>query len=391
MSVDGLVPLSEVCTIVGGGTPRRSNATYFGGAIPWATPTDVSKLDSLLIEQTKEAITEVGLNESSARLVPAGTVLMTSRATIGYTAIATRPMATNQGFANLICGKHVLPEYLAYWLRYQRGRLIQLAGGTTFKELPKSTLKKVRILLPPLIEQRRIIGILNRAAKIERLRKRAQVRLREFIPALFIEMFGDPIDNPLGWPICEVRGLGKVTTGSTPPSANTGMFGCATPFITPGDLESDHTVKRSLTDAGTEASRTVGAGATLVCCIGATIGKVSMSTVRSAFNQQINAVEWGEQVNAQYGFMVMRLFKPVITSRGSSTTLPILKKSSFERIEIPVPPLVLQQRFGEIVELAESTKVLTHSGCPSMRKLNASLMSRLLDSGTTLRDGQTCC
>ena len=99
MSAFDQVPLAEVCTIVGGGTPRRSNAAYFDGTVPWATPTDVTALDSLFIERTKEAITEVGLNESSARLVPAGTVLMTSRATIGYTAIATRPMATNQGFA----------------------------------------------------------------------------------------------------------------------------------------------------------------------------------------------------------------------------------------------------------------------------------------------------
>ncbi len=193
------VPLAEVCNIVGGGTPRRSNAAYFNGAIPWATPTDVTALDSLFIERTKEGISEIGLSESSARLLPAGTVLMTSRATIGYTAIATQPMATNQGFANLICSGRILPEYLAYWLRNQRERLIQLAGGTTFRELPKSTLKKVCIPLPPLDEQRRIVGILNRAARIERLRNQAQELMREFIPALFVKMFGDPATNPMEW------------------------------------------------------------------------------------------------------------------------------------------------------------------------------------------------
>ena len=74
------------------------------------------------------------------------------------------------------------------------------------------------------------------------------------------------------------------------------MFDGAIPFITPGDLESDRPIKRTVTDAGAEASRTVDAGATLVCCIGATIGKIGKSTVRSAFNQQINAVEWGERM-----------------------------------------------------------------------------------------------
>ena len=124
---------------------------------------------------------------------------MTSRATIGYTAIATRPMTTNQGFANLTCGASIVPEFLAYWLRHKREHLLQLASGTTFPELPKSTLKKVQIILPTIEEQLRIVNILNRAARIERLRALARERLLEFIPALFIKMFGDPVENPMGW------------------------------------------------------------------------------------------------------------------------------------------------------------------------------------------------
>ena len=146
----GVAQLGEVCTVVGGGTPRRSNGAYFGGSILWATPTDVTALVGLSIESTRETLTETGLRESSARLIPAGTVLLTSRATIGYTAIAAAPMATNQGFANLTCGERLLPEYLAFWLRLRRNHLVQLAGGTTFKEISKSSLKKIEIPLPPL-------------------------------------------------------------------------------------------------------------------------------------------------------------------------------------------------------------------------------------------------
>ncbi|MCY4157808.1 MAG: restriction endonuclease subunit S [Gammaproteobacteria bacterium] len=148
-------PLGEVCDIVGGGTPRRRNPAYFGGLIPWARPTDVTALAGFCIEATEERITDIGLRESSARMVPAGTVLLTSRATIGHTAIAAKPMATNQGFANLMCGQRLLPEYLAYWLRLRRDHLIQLSGGSTFKEISKSTLKKVEIPVPPIDLQRR--------------------------------------------------------------------------------------------------------------------------------------------------------------------------------------------------------------------------------------------
>ena len=153
--------IDDVCTVIGGGTPRRNNEAYFGGEIPWATPTDVTALTDLFIAHTKESITETGLRESSARLVPAGAVLLTSRATIGYTAIAARPMATNQGFANLTCGDRLIPEYLSCLLRARRALLERMAGGTTFKEISKSTLKKIAIPLPPPTLQRKYARILE--------------------------------------------------------------------------------------------------------------------------------------------------------------------------------------------------------------------------------------
>ena len=153
--------IGGVCAVIGGGTPRRNNEAYFGSSIPWATPTDVTALTDLFIAYTKESITEIGLRESSARLVPAGAVLLTSRATIGYTAIAARPMATNQGFANLICGDRLTPEYLAFYLRARRALLERMAGATTFKEISKSTLKGIEIPLPPPTLQRKYARILE--------------------------------------------------------------------------------------------------------------------------------------------------------------------------------------------------------------------------------------
>jgi type I restriction enzyme, S subunit len=200
-------PLGEVCDIVGGGTPSRTQPKYFGGKIPWATPTDVTALRGRVLTRTRECITEAGLKNSSARLVPAGTVLLTSRATIGFTAIAEVPVATNQGFANFICGSKLDAGFLAFWLETQREQLTRLAGGTTFKEITKGTLKKLLVPLPPLVEQRRIVDILDRAASIRSLRRQAQETARQIVPALFNKMFGDPDENPMGWP---VRLLGTV-------------------------------------------------------------------------------------------------------------------------------------------------------------------------------------
>jgi len=161
--------IGEICEVVGGGTPRRCNEAYFGGSVSWATPTDVTALDNLSIRLTAETITEDGLQMSSARLVPAGTVLLTSRATIGHTAIAAVEMATNQGFANLICGSRLRPEYLAIWLRLRRSWLIQLAGGTTFKEISKKNLKEVNIPLPPIEIQTQFSKLINQIYTLRRI------------------------------------------------------------------------------------------------------------------------------------------------------------------------------------------------------------------------------
>ena len=250
--------------------------------------------------------------------------------------------------------------YLFHWVRSPRfvSEMVRRATGASYPAVSDRIVFESRIPLPPLPEQRRIAEILNKADALRAERRGALAQLDTLTQSICLDMFGDPATNPKGWPVAALRSLGRVTTGRTPPSAMEGMFDGAIPFITPGDLQSDQPIKRTVTDAGAEASRTVDAGATLVCCIG-TIGKIGKSTVRSAFNQQINAVEWGETMHAEYGCAVMRFFKPTIVAWGSSTTLPILKKSSFERIEIPVPPVTDQQEFALRIERVERVRT-TH-------------------------------
>ena len=253
-------------------------------------------------------------------------------------------------------------RFLSRWLnvQFQRGRFKGICRQWVNQAtVNRDALLAMQIRLPPLTEQRRIAEILDKADALRAKRREALAQLDTLTQSIFLDMFGDPATNPKGWPVEALRSLGRVATGGTPPSAKEGMFDGAIPFITPGDLESDQPIKRTVTDAGAKASRTVDAGATLVCCIGATIGKIGKSTVRSAFNQQINAVEWGERIHAEYGCAVMRFFKPTIIAWGSSTTLPILKKSSFERIEIPVPSATDQQEFALRIERVERVRT-TH-------------------------------
>ena len=290
-------------------------------------------------------------------------IIAASSGSVDVVGKAARALDDYEGGFGAFCkvlrpGPDVDPAYFAHFFRTQRYRrkVSALAAGVNINNLRNEHLDEIQIPIPRLCEQQRIAQILDKADSIRAKRRNALARLDALTQSIFLDMFGDPGRNPKEWPVAALRSLGRVTTGGTPPSAKEGMFGGVIPFITPGDLESEQPVKRTVTDAGAEASRTVHAGATLVCCIGATIGKIGKSTVSSAFNQQINAVEWGERIHPEYGCAVMRFFKPTIIAWGSSTTLPILKKSSFERIGIPVPPVAAQDEFALQIERVERVR-----------------------------------
>jgi type I restriction enzyme S subunit len=157
-----VVPITDVSKVAGGGTPSTKEPEYWNGDIPFLIPSDVTSHGQLYIEHTSRYITEEGLVNSSAKLMPRGTVLMTSRATIGEAVINTVPMATNQGFINIIIDPDVLlNEFLAYWIRWRKAFIQELGTGTTFLEVAKGVFRTISILLPPLDEQRKVAHVLN--------------------------------------------------------------------------------------------------------------------------------------------------------------------------------------------------------------------------------------
>lgn len=243
-----------------------------------------------------------------------------------------------------------------------------MTGTAGQKRVPVDFLKRYEIPLPPLPEQKRISAILDKADAIRRKRQQAIQLADDLLRSVFLDMFGDPVTNSKTWISLPIKDLGTVVTGTTPPSKKSGMFGGEIPFVTPGDLENGGGIQRFVTEQGAKYSRVVRKGATFVCCIGATIGKVGIAETRSAFNQQINAVEWGDTIDDMFGYWAMRFLKYLVIKRAITTTLPILKKSGFELIPMPVPPSALQQRFRGVVDkcceiMIEFRSSYDHAGC----------------------------
>jgi type I restriction enzyme, S subunit len=171
--------LGDICEVVNGGTPKTSVEEYWGGEHLWITPAEMGKRLSPYADDTARKITPQGLRDSSARLLPPNSVILSSRAPIGHLVINTKRMATNQGCKGLVPSENLAYKYLFYFLQANVDLLNALGTGATFKELSGGKLKEVKIPLAPRSEQQRIVELLDQAFEgIAKARANAEQNLQ---------------------------------------------------------------------------------------------------------------------------------------------------------------------------------------------------------------------
>lgn len=197
--------LGEVCEVIGGSTPKTNEPTYWDGDFFWVTPAELD--GTKLISSTKRTITEAGIKSAHLQLLPAGTVLLSSRAPIGKVAITTVPMYCNQGFKNIICSDKLYNCYV-YWFLYANTEYLNALGtGATFKEISKKVVEQIPLPVPPLPVQEQIVSELDLLSGIIEKKREQLKELDALAQSIFYDMFGDPITNEKGW---EVKKLGEV-------------------------------------------------------------------------------------------------------------------------------------------------------------------------------------
>ncbi|WP_369041219.1 restriction endonuclease subunit S [Staphylococcus chromogenes] len=184
--------LEEIGEVIGGGTPSTKKSEYYGGNIPWITPKDLSNFKEVFISEGERNITEEGLKNSSARTLPSNTVLMTSRAPIGYLAIAKNEVTTNQGFKSIICNESLVkPLFLYYSLKNDMDKIKSLGTGSTFSEISGKVVKNIEINLPSIEYQTIIEYILGNFDKKIELNQKIIANLEELSKTLFKRWFVD--------------------------------------------------------------------------------------------------------------------------------------------------------------------------------------------------------
>ncbi|MDU0431142.1 restriction endonuclease subunit S [Staphylococcus chromogenes] len=260
--------IEEIGTVVGGGTPSTKNDNYYGGNISWITPKDLSNYSNRYIYHGERNITEEGLNNSSAKLVPTDTILMTSRAPIGYLALAGKKVATNQGFKSIICNEEIVsPKYLYYLLQNKMDNIKSLGTGSTFSEISGKVVKNIEVSLPNLLNQKRVEKVLDSIDEKIELNQKIIANLEELSQTLFKRWFvdfefpdengnpykssgGEMVDSELGkipkeWEIVNLNDISlKISKGTTPKKdINTESSSQNIPFFKVKDLSDFYDIK----------------------------------------------------------------------------------------------------------------------------------------------------
>lgn len=204
--------LDKLGEIVGGATPSTKCEDYYGGSIPWITPKDLSSFKGRYITSGERNITEKGLASCSAQMMPKDAVLFTSRAPIGYVAIASQSVCTNQGFKSIVVNEKADPLFVYYLLKYNKEAIEAMGSGTTFKEVSGKTMRAVKVRIPLDVSyQKRIAAVLDSLDNKIENNERINDNLEQQAQAIYHERFEtvSPNDLPSEWRIVT---LGEVAT-----------------------------------------------------------------------------------------------------------------------------------------------------------------------------------
>ena len=209
--------IKDIGSVVGGATPStKKEENYLNGKIAWITPKDLSNFRGRYIGQGERNITETGMNSCSTQLLPVNTVLFSSRAPIGYVAIAANEVCTNQGFKSVIPNENINPMFLYYLLKYNKDKIENMGSGTTFKEVSGTTMKSIVVSVPANIkEQEKIACILDTIDNKIEENERINNNLLEQVLAIYRHHFVDTT-NELRQ-TCRADEYFDISIGKTPP------------------------------------------------------------------------------------------------------------------------------------------------------------------------------
>ena len=348
--------LGEICRIVSGSTPNTGIPEYWDGDLKWITPAELDD-KSRAINDTKRTITELGATKTGLTSLPAGTVLLSSRAPIGKVAITDCEMYCNQGSKNLICSDSINNKYLYWFLKGKTRYLNSLGRGATFKEISKKIVADIEINLPDIEEQEKIV---NRIEKIDSrlFMLRTEIsRLDELIKARFVEMFErnnsfDKLGN-----LAHFIKTGKLDANAEEKS---GLY----PFFT-----CDATPKTINTYAFDMEAILISGNGSRVGHVHYYSGKFNAyqrTYVIGDFNKNIDVVFLKKYLEVE--------LRPYISKNKKGSAVPYITLPMLQNFAVPVPKIEYQKQFAAFVAQVDKSKFAVQKSLEKTQLLFDSLM-----------------
>ena len=374
--------LGDVCTVISGSTPKTSVAEYWDGDIKWITPAELNE-DSFYLYDSQRHITELGKEKTGLSYMPIGTVILSSRAPIGKTAIAGCEMCCNQGFKNLICSDDIFNEYLYYFLKGKTDYLNSLGRGATFKEISKSIVENIEIRLPALEEQKQIARQFGEIYRLISLRKQQLARLDELVKARFVELFGDTILNPFGWKkdllgtVCDVRD----GTHDSPQYYESGYPLVTSKNVTGGKIdltdcslicEADFKKinERSKVDIGDIIMPMIGTvGKPVIVDIEPNFAIKNVSLIKFKADSRVLNIYIRALLQSDY-------FDDAVLSKVRGGTQKFISLGDIRKLEVLVPPMELQEQFATFIKQTDKSKLAIQQSLDKLETLKRSLMQK---------------
>lgn len=335
--------LGEVADIYSGATPLTKNKSFYeGGDISWITPKDLSGYKHKYIYSGQRNITAKGKDSCAAHLLPKGTVLFSSRAPIGYVAIAGKELCTNQGFKSFVCRKELLSnQYLYYYLLQNKKKLEALGNGSTFKEVSRKTLTKYEIELPSLAEQENIIKEL--VTLDDKYEENCDIinNIELLIDLLYLLSFEDEAKKYDEKPLSEVV---TIFTGGTPATKNETYWNNGVYFwYTPTDITTSDNMITLCSERRISISGLTNSGAKLIPAKSvlmtsrATIGEAAINLNEATTNQGIlSLVPKHNHINALQIYLWVKHNKGLISSIANGSTFKEIYKKDLEKLSIKI-------------------------------------------------------
>ena len=377
-----MVRLGDVCEVVSGSTPKSNMPDYWDGDVKWITPAELSD-DSYVIYDSVRHITDLGVQKTGLKPFPAGTVILSSRAPIGKTAIAGCEMYCNQGFKNLICSELIDNRYLYHYLSAKTDYLNSLGRGATFKEISKSIVENIEIPLPSLDEQRKLADQFEQINQLISLRKIQISKLDELVKSRFIELFGDPMTNDSKWSVSTIGAQFDVTSGGTPATGEKAYWDNGTiPWIGSNMCQDAILCENDgkfITEEGYahSSAKWFYKGTVLVALVGATIGKTALLRFDTTTNQNIAAIDVNGNAafSSEFVFYHLQMLYKKFMEIGSGK-FKMANQGFIRQLPLICPPLELQEQFAAFVEQTDKSKLAIQESLAELVTLKKALMQK---------------